>query len=111
MSQEAFDFLELERAEISRRIASIVRSRMERRVAHTPLPAEAVEVTAIFMGTPLGRARLERQNAMAALVPWVSTQDFFLQKAEAPEDWECAICLDDDARENATHPRNSHMLT
>src|SRR3981189_913824 len=110
MSQEAYDFLELERAEISRRIASAKRTRTARRVSHTTLPAEAVEVTSIFMGTPLGRARLERQNAMAALVPRVATQDFFLQKAEAPADWECAICLADDDSETVIHPRNCHMF-
>ena len=71
MSQEAYDFLEQEREVMRLRMEAIAQAGDARRAARrVPLmPAEAVEVTAIFMGTPTGVSRLERQNALRALVP------------------------------------------
>src|SRR3977135_781700 len=60
-----FDFLLSEREEMSRRIASIVRSRGARRASAIMLPATELPNN-IFHGTPTGRPILHRQNAMLA---------------------------------------------
>src|SRR5271167_162122 len=112
MAQDAYDFLEQEREQISRRINALIRLGNARIAARRValMPADAVEVTAIFMGTPTGAPRLERQSAIRTQTRR-EQQDFFLTKTETPPDFECAICLDEENKDVcAYHPRNCHVF-
>ena len=106
-----FDFLLNERKEMSRRIASIVRSRRARRVTTFIVPVTELPNN-IFNGAPTGHPTLQRQNAMlapAALPPIMV--NFPLTTSAAPQDFLCAICLDDeDVGEMVIHPRNCHIF-
>ena len=106
-----FDFLLTEREEMSRRISSMVRTRTARRVATMMLPPTELPNN-LFANTPTGRPALERQNAIvapAALTPVML--NFPLTTAAAPQDFLCAICLDDeDVGETVVHPRNCHVF-
>src|SRR3977135_3748041 len=88
-----YDFLLQERAEMSERIATIVRTRRARRLTGTLVPATELPSGAFTRHTPTGRPILHRQNAIHAIQPMLMLP---LDAAQAPMDFECAICLDED---------------
>src|SRR3977135_1768624 len=102
-----YDFLLQERAEMSERIATIVRTRRARRLTGTLVPATELPSGAFTRHTPTGRPILSRQNAIPAIKPMLT---FPLEAAQAPKDFECAICLDEDRADCGIHPRNCHIF-